>query len=377
MQGAIHNMERKDKIVRTLLNQAKQRPVFKIPVIVIITCIMWFYYLTNGIRRNKGRCCILLSAAVLFFFCTSFSLRAQGQMKAAAAVDPLGEGIQKQIIQTDTKLEQNDTTIVANIPLYASAPQISDYIETDGEPADEEDIDAFIKNTREQTERELEGGGQTENGQSNTEAGEVVIYDEKGRQIEADFEEDWKLILVNKQNPVPEDYEMELVSVNGSMQVDKRIAKPLAEMLDAAQKDGVSLMICSAYRSFDRQTILFEIKIRRLMNSGMTYLEAYAESSYSVTVPGTSEHELGLALDIVSPSYTSLNEGFQDTEAGEWLRTHASEYGFILRYPKGKEYITGITYEPWHFRYVGEQAAQEIKKSGLSLEEYLKQIGMK
>ncbi len=370
-------MERKDKIVRTLLNQAKQRPVFKIPVIVIITCIMWFYYLANGIRRNKGRCCILLSAAVLFFFCTSFSLRAQGQMKEAAAVDPLGEEIQKQIIQTDTKLEQNDTTIVANIPLYASAPQISDYIETDGEPADEEDIDAFIKNTREQTEQELEGSGQTEAGQSNTEAGEVVIYDEKGRQIEADFEEDWKLILVNKQNPVPEDYEMELVSVNGSMQVDKRIAKPLAEMLDVAQKDGVSLMICSAYRSFDRQTILFEIKIRRLMNSGMNYLEAYAESSYSVTVPGTSEHELGLALDIVSPSYTSLNEGFQDTEAGEWLRTHASEYGFILRYPKGKEYITGITYEPWHFRYVGEQAAQEITKSGLSLEEYLKQIGMK
>lgn len=369
-------MERKEKVVRALLNQAKQHPILKIPVIVLITCVMWFYYLANGIGRNKGRCCMLAATAILFFFCSSFSLRAQGQMKGAAALQPSGGKVEKQTVQVDTKLGQSGTALAADVPLYALGLQISDYIEAGEEPADEEDIEAFIKNTKEQEESEPYEE-QAETGQINTKADEVVIYDENGRQIEAGFEEDWKLILVNKQNPVPEDYEMELVSVNGSMQVDKRIAKPLAKMLDAAKKDGVSLMICSAYRSFDRQTSLFETKIRRLMSSGMTYLEAYAESSYSVTVPGTSEHELGLALDIVTPSYTSLNEGFQNTEAGKWLKAHASEYGFILRYPKGKEYITGITYEPWHFRYVGEQAAEDITKNGLSLEEYLKQIGMK
>ncbi len=368
-------MEQKDKLVKALLLKAKRHPFLKIPVITIITCIIWCYYLANGIRRNMGRCCMLAAAAVLLFFCTSFSLRAQGQMKETAA--QLGEeAVQKQTIQVDTKPKQGGVKSVTDVPLYASGLQISDYIEAGEEPADEEDIEAFIKSTQEQSES-VQDTGQSEDGQTNGGTDEVIIYDENGKQIKADFEGDWKLILVNKQNPVPKDYEMELVSVNGRMQVDKRIAKPLAQMLEAAKKDGVSLMICSAYRSFDRQTSLFETKIRRLMNSGMTYLEAYAEASYSVTVPGTSEHELGLALDIVTPSYTSLNEGFQNTEAGKWLKVHASEYGFILRYPKGKEYITGITYEPWHFRYVGEQAAEEIMKKGLSLEEYLKQIGMK
>ncbi len=367
-------MEQKDKLVKALLVQAKRHPFLKIPVIAMITCIIWCYYFADGIRRNMGRCCILVAAAILLFFCTSFSLRAQGQMKEAAQPD---EGaVQKQTIQVDTKPKQSGIKTATNIPFYASGLQISDYIEAGEEPADEEDIEAFIKSTQEQSES-VQDTGTPEGGQINEGMEEVIIYDENGKLIKADFEGDWKLILVNKQNPVPEDYEMELVSVNGRMQVDKRIAKPLAQMLEAAKEDGVSLTICSAYRSFDRQTSLFETKVRRLMNGGMTYLDAYAKASYSVTVPGTSEHELGLALDIVTPSYASLNEGFQDTEAGKWLKAHASEYGFILRYPEGKEYITGITYEPWHFRYVGEQAAGEIMKKGLSLEEYLKQIGMK
>lgn len=369
-------MERKEKIVRSLLNQAKRHPFLKIPVIVMITCVMWVYYLSNEIRRNKGQYSMLAIAAILFIILGSLSLRAQGQIKGEATL-PISSGkVERYAVKIDTKIKQNNMVLAADVPLDSFGLQISDYIEAGEEPADEEDIEAFIRNTQSQVESEKKDE-QTEISQSNDKTDKVVIYDENGRQTEAGFEEDWKLILVNKQNPIPDNYDMELVSVNGSMKVDKRIAKPLAKMLDAAKKDGVSLMICSAYRSIERQTSLFETKIRRLMNGGMTYLEAYAEASYSVTVPGTSEHELGLALDIVTPSYTSLNEGYQDTEAGKWLRKNASDYGFILRYPKGKEYITGIIYEPWHFRYVGEQAAKEITQKGLSLEEYLKQIGMK
>ena len=116
--------------------------------------------------------------------------------------------------------------------------------------------------------------------------------------------------------------------------------------------------------------MLFDRKIRRYMNRGMSYLEAYQLSSRAVTVPGTSEHELGLALDIICNSYTSLDEGFGDTKAGKWLAANSCRFGFILRYPEGRENITGIEYEPWHFRYVGKAAATVIMEQGISLEEF-------
>ena len=192
---------------------------------------------------------------------------------------------------------------------------------------------------------------------------------EEKRNIDPD---DWRLILVNKQNPVPSDFDVELANINGSIYADKRIIADIYEMIDAASEDGVDLMICSAYRSYDRQRTLFNNKINTLMDEGMTYLEAYKIGSMNVTVPGTSEHHLGLALDILTGSYTTMDDGFGDTEAGKWLAANAQDYGFILRYPKGKEEITGIVYEPWHFRYVGRRYAKEITSLGVCLEEYLK-----
>ena len=184
--------------------------------------------------------------------------------------------------------------------------------------------------------------------------------------------DDWRLILVNKQNPVPDDFTVKLSGISDSMQVDERIIADVYRMMDAASDDGVNLMICSAYRSYDRQKTLFNNKINKLMGEGMTYLEAYKVGSMNVTVPGTSEHHLGLALDILTGSYTKMDDGFGDTEAGKWLAENASDYGFILRYPKGKEDITGIVYEPWHFRYVGREYAKDIEERGVCLEEYLK-----
>ncbi|MCR5356526.1 MAG: M15 family metallopeptidase [Lachnospiraceae bacterium] len=186
-----------------------------------------------------------------------------------------------------------------------------------------------------------------------------------------DREDEWKLILVNKQNPIPNDYDAELVDIyNGSM-IRREIAVPLADMFEAAADDGVKLTVCSAYRDHEYQERLFDKKIRTYTKRGMSYLDAFRIGSYSVIIPGTSEHELGMALDIVTPGYMSLDDGFADTAAGKWLKKNAYKFGFILRYPEGKEYITGITFEPWHYRYVGEEAAEFITKKGLTLEEYI------
>ena len=186
--------------------------------------------------------------------------------------------------------------------------------------------------------------------------------------------DDWNLLLVNKQHPVPEDHTFELGTIAGSMKCDARILPELFAMLKAAKDDGVYLSVCSPYRDISRQKILFERKITRHMNNGYSYMEAYKKASQIVTVPGASEHQIGLALDIISNDYTSLNEGFEKTSAGKWLREHCKEYGFILRYPRGKEYITGIDYEPWHFRYVGKEAATIIMDNGITLEEFVGSI---
>ena len=103
-------------------------------------------------------------------------------------------------------------------------------------------------------------------------------------------------------------------------------------------------------------------------------MDAYKTASITVTVPGASEHQVGLAVDIISDKYSALNEGFGETDAGIWLKEHSADYGFILRYPKGKEEITGIQYEPWHFRYVGKDAALIIMQQDITLEEFIDRL---
>lgn len=192
-----------------------------------------------------------------------------------------------------------------------------------------------------------------------------------GRAVNINFQaDDWRLILINKQHPIPDDYAVNLGTIKGSMQCDERIINDLLSMLQGAKEDGVALVICSPFRDLSRQEMLFERKINAYMRNGLSYLEAYRLSSQTVTVPGASEHQLGLAIDITSDDYNLLDAGFADTAAGRWLNEHCYEYGFILRYPEGKEYITSIEFEPWHFRYVGKEAAAIITEQGLTLEEF-------
>ena len=182
--------------------------------------------------------------------------------------------------------------------------------------------------------------------------------------------EDWRLILVNKQHPIPDDYTFTLGTLSGSMQCDERIIDDLLSMMKSAAEDGIKLVICSPYRDLAKQEKLFARKINLYMNRGYSYIDAYKLSSQAVTVPGASEHQIGLAVDIITGSYTTLDEGFADTNAGKWLKAHCAEYGFTLRYPKNKEYITSIEYEPWHFRYVGREAASIMMSEEICLEEF-------
>ncbi|MCR5256125.1 MAG: M15 family metallopeptidase [Acetatifactor sp.] len=197
------------------------------------------------------------------------------------------------------------------------------------------------------------------------------ITDYSDIEINTDFDAgDWKLILINKQNSIPEDYEFELATLAGTMQCDKRVIPYVKDMVAAAKNDGVNLVIRSPYRNLDRQTFLFNKKVTNYMNKGMSYVDAYRLASEAVTVPGSSEHQAGLAFDITCDYYTSLDEDFGDTEAGIWLAQNSYKYGFILRYPLGKELITGIEYEPWHFRYVGVDAATVMTLEEICLEEF-------
>lgn len=181
----------------------------------------------------------------------------------------------------------------------------------------------------------------------------------------------WNLTFVNPWNEMEEGYKPELTEVEPGMLVDSRIATDLKNMLDAAKAEGLSPFICSAYRSIDRQEELFNNKVDNVRNTGLGYYDAYVEAAKVVAVPGTSEHALGLAVDIVSAGYTNLDEGQEDTAEFKWFKENCYKYGFILRYPNGTTDITGIIYEPWHYRYVGVDVATEITNLGVTFEEYM------
>ena len=184
-------------------------------------------------------------------------------------------------------------------------------------------------------------------------------------------EADWRLLLVNPWNALPEDYEVELATLSNGLQVDARIYDDLNDMLTDCRAAGLEPIVCSAYRTQATQTRLYNNKVARVRASGVPEDQVEAEAARWVAKPGTSEHQTGLALDIVAASYQILDEKQEDTAEQQWLMENSWKYGFILRYPSEKSAVTGIGYEPWHYRYVGKAAAAEIYRTGVCLEEYL------
>ena len=194
---------------------------------------------------------------------------------------------------------------------------------------------------------------------------------EETKEEEEHLPEDWNLILVNKTHPIPEDYEVELKSIGSGHQIDARAYDDFKAMIQASKQDGVTIYVTSSYRDMDKQITLYEKKTDSYLQQGYCLEDALSKAGQVVAVPGTSEHHLGLAIDVVSSEYRKLDEKQENTKGFQWMKAHSWEYGFILRYPNGSTDITGIIYEPWHFRYVGLEAAKEIYERGITLEEYL------
>lgn len=186
--------------------------------------------------------------------------------------------------------------------------------------------------------------------------------------------EDWNLILVNPWKALPEDYEVELVKVNNEQQIDVRIEEAWNNWYEAALSAGHRLFFASGYRGIERQRSNFNSSVQSYMNEGFSEEEAIEKSKEYLTEPGHSEHHTGLALDIVDEEWIVAGNGleteYEAQASQQWLVSTMADYGFILRYPQGKEEITGINYEPWHFRYVGVESAQFMIEHDLTLEEY-------
>ena len=185
----------------------------------------------------------------------------------------------------------------------------------------------------------------------------------------------WYLVLVNPWHPLPEDYTFELSKVTGKYKIDSRCVDALKQFLADCKAAGHTPFICSAYRTWDDQTYLFDKNVNSFISKGYSEEKARELAAKETAVPGTSEHQLGLAVDILCESRPWLDEGQAKTETQKWLMANCHKYGFILRYPKGTTDITGIIYEPWHYRYVGVEIATEIMTKGITFEEYLGIIG--
>ncbi len=184
-------------------------------------------------------------------------------------------------------------------------------------------------------------------------------------------ESDPLLTLANPWNTIPEGWQVELTAIGGGHRVDKRCYEDLKAMLQACKQAGHSPVVRSSYRTRRNQEQLYANKVRQWKAYGYSDQAAREKAATIVAIPGTSEHQLGLALDIVDSVYRNLDEKQADTATQQWLMENSWQYGFILRYPTDKSAVTGIIYEPWHYRYVGRDHAKAIFDSGLCLEEWL------
>lgn len=197
------------------------------------------------------------------------------------------------------------------------------------------------------------------------------LFDLKEELHRSNEDRPWNLVLVNGDHPMQTGYTPKLTEFREGYKVDTRIAEAADKMLKDAEAAGMKIMICSAYRSVERQAQVFSESMKERVRDGMDYWEAYHETAKNVAEPGTSEHALGLALDLISDQYAELDERQESTKEAKWLAENCHKYGFILRYPPEKTAITGIIYEPWHYRYVGVEDATKIMDLGITLEEYL------
>lgn len=186
---------------------------------------------------------------------------------------------------------------------------------------------------------------------------------------------DWNLELVNNWTKIDESIERPLSPLPNGLLVDERIIEDYNAMTEAGKEAGHDIIAVSTYRSVELQTTNYNNSIQKYIDEGHTQEEAVKLTEDYIAIPGGSEHHTGLAIDVMDTEWLNTGKGliaeFDTQESQQWLVEHATEYGFVLRFPKGKEAETGIEYESWHFRYVGKENAAYMKKYDLTLEEYI------
>ena len=348
-----------ERVRKSLLRFGRKNKICRILVLPVIVVSTFVFHAIRYCGGNYKRFAMIAMTFCLFVVYSSFSfpLFITGEGRTAEW--------SKAELDSDVELAPESELRPEDMELLSDEDLLADDELVEGETV--HGMDGIVKYEAEDILEALETNGNADGAvqeeASRDESGEI-IFDRN----------DWRLVLINKQHSIPEDYTFTLGTIRGSQMCDERIVDDLKDMLQAAKDEGMNLVICSPYRTPERQEYLFGRKITEYMRRGFSYVEAYQMSSRVVTIPGNSEHEIGLAFDIVCDHYDELKEGFGDTVEGKWLAKNSCKYGFILRYPKGKEDVTGIDYEPWHFRYVGVDAATVITESGITLEEFWEEL---
>lgn len=351
-------MTLEERFRKKLLKIGKKNKFLRLCIIPVMAVGMFFFHAVRYFKGNGKRFIMLAMTFFLFVVYSSFSFPMFiAESESTDEWNPISDEAQDIDLAEEVEINLEDIVLLDDDDVLWEGEEIPEtvYGMDLGERYDASDILEYNQD-RLPTEKYTAAAAE----------------DYEDYEFSAD---DWRLILVNKQNSIPEGYEAEVPlgninTMKGVMHCDERIIDDLLAMIQAAKDDGVTLQICSPYRDLEYQKNLFNRKITGFMKQGLSYMDAYRVASQVVTVPNASEHQLGLALDIVSDTFTKLVEGFEDTEAGKWLAANSYRYGFILRYPKDKKDITGIKYEPWHFRYVGVEAATLITEKGITLEEF-------
>ena len=278
---------------------------------------------------------------------------------------------------TDTAASIND---VSNVESEQNNPSVENNSSENVSPAQTNSGDASSENPSETTSSITSKPQQTdpENEPQNDEDEYVAKAPE--RDPSKSETEQWYLMLANPDNPVSKEYisnvDKAKIDLNytdnksSSRYLDSRVVDAFVAMCKAAKKDGIKMKTISAYRTYEYQEGLFKKRIKRFMDeNGLSEEKATEKAATMVARPGTSEHNLGLAVDI-----NSVETGFENSKAFKWLQENAEDFGFVLRYPKDKKAITKIIYEPWHYRYVGVEHAREMNRLGMCLEEYIEHL---
>ena len=276
------------------------------------------------------------------------------------------------------KHDDPQQTAEPNTPDNTQQPENKDDPVDTNDPAKEEPDKTGEPNTGDNTT----GSGTTASTGSDEpyiDTNGLLQYSTNGHYVQMDSyqgggQPDWQLLLVNDWNPLPAGYDSDVsfTTVTGGKQMDSRITDAVEQMLKDAS--AYELAVVSAYRPKDEQNTLYWRKVKQYTDKGYSDLEAQKVGGTIVKRPGFSEHNCGLAMDVGGSGDYTLEQTFANTAAYTWLIDHCADYGFILRFPEGKEDITGVIYEPWHYRYVGVEAAKYIMDNDLCLEEYLAQV---